>query len=144
MSQTEGHTLHKSHATTMDLKEMYSIATRQNSAWGIDGYQVPKQYLDPAKMAQEKKILEYIQNSKPIPAEKKYITKKRNFIDEELRLKNNKVGPSTYKLEDVWEITEEEKKKAKPKVGDRVTYIDAIFLEQKRRAVPGPGQYKIR
>jgi hypothetical protein len=35
----------------MDMQEMYKIATRSNTAWGIDGYQVPRHYADPIKMA---------------------------------------------------------------------------------------------
>jgi hypothetical protein len=72
-----------------------------------------------------------------------YITKKRNFIDDELRLKNKAVGPNSYKLKDAWDRAEIEKGKPKPKYGDRQTFIDQIFLEQKRRAVPGPGKYKL-
>ena len=69
----------------MDLPEMYKITTRQNTAWGIDGYQVPKLYHDSAKMAQDKELEELLKKRKPIPVTKKYITKKGNFLDDELK-----------------------------------------------------------
>lgn len=47
-----------------------------------------------------------MKTGKPVPSAKLYITKKRNFIDDELRLKNKAVGPNSYKLKDVWDTLE--------------------------------------
>lgn len=33
----------------MDINTMYKIATRENAAWGIEGYQVPKKNHDHIK-----------------------------------------------------------------------------------------------
>lgn len=81
-------------------------------------------------MKKDKEILEYVKKGKPIPGKKAENVKKKNFIDDELKHKNPKVGPNSYNLGDEWAMTEEEKaKRPKVKYGDRHTYIDHIFLE---------------
>ena len=121
----------------MDLLEMYKITTRASTVWGIDGYEVPRKYADPIKMSQDKKIEELLKAGKSIPPEKKLITKRGSYLDDELKMKNPKVGPSLYPLKDIWVISEEEKKRVKPKPGKRQTYIDEIFSNSKKRGVPG-------
>ncbi len=34
----------------MSVQEMYNIAFRTNQAWGIEGYEVPKNYNDARKI----------------------------------------------------------------------------------------------
>ena len=82
---------------------MYKIATRQNTTWGIDGYQVPKHYFDSNKAAKDKEIEELLKKGKPIPPVKRHVTKKGNFLDDELKLRpSKKVDPTTYKITDEW------------------------------------------
>eukprot|EP00330_Aristerostoma_sp_ATCC50986_P006603 CAMPEP_0114582896 /NCGR_PEP_ID=MMETSP0125-20121206/6757_1 /TAXON_ID=485358 ORGANISM="Aristerostoma sp., Strain ATCC 50986" /NCGR_SAMPLE_ID=MMETSP0125 /ASSEMBLY_ACC=CAM_ASM_000245 /LENGTH=60 /DNA_ID=CAMNT_0001776067 /DNA_START=43 /DNA_END=225 /DNA_ORIENTATION=+ len=33
-------------ATNISIKEMYDVSMRNNTAWGIEGYKVPKVYHD--------------------------------------------------------------------------------------------------
>jgi hypothetical protein len=44
----------------------------------------------------------FLKANKPIPEEKRHITKRGNFIDDELKMKNQKVGPGLYPLKDEW------------------------------------------
>ena len=81
---------------------MYKIATK-NDTWGIEGYEVPKFYHDSVKIAQDREIDEILKKGKPLPANKKHITKRGHFLDDELKQKPSKlVGPGSYKLEDEW------------------------------------------
>lgn len=40
----------------MHLVEMYKISTRQNTNWGIDGYEVPRSYFDHTKQLEQKTL----------------------------------------------------------------------------------------
>ena len=48
----------------MPMDEMYSISRRANTAWGVEGYEVPKQYADARKQMEDR---EYIKNAKKKP-----------------------------------------------------------------------------
>lgn len=121
---------------------MYKIATRSNTAWGIDGYQVPSHYFDPITHKEKKDIEELLSKNKTIPANNKYITKKGSFLLDEQKLTNKEVGPGKYIITDVWAKTaEESKKRIKFKPGNRDTFIDNIYKEQKLRSTPGPNVY---
>lgn len=39
------------------MDEMFKIATKQTSGFGIDGYEAPKRYVDPIKQVEERKFL---------------------------------------------------------------------------------------
>jgi hypothetical protein len=126
--------LHTNTASVIPIKEMYDISMRQNAAWGIEGYQVPKQYPDVRKLQEVREGKE----KKKAPRE----LKKQDYLTEAVRYAKDIPGPQ-YDIVKPWAI--ENKAKAPPKnVPNRHTYIDLITLEQKRRPMPGPGAYQLR
>jgi len=121
-------------ATIIPIKELYDISMRQNSGWGIEGYQVPKQYPDIRKLQEIRENKE----KKKAPRELKLT----DYLTEAVRFAKDVPGPQ-YDIVKPW--ADEKKAKPAPKVvPNRHTYIDLITLEQKRRPLPGPGTYQIR
>ena len=109
---------------------------RMNTAWGIEGYEAPRKYLDPRKLAEEREG----KQKKPAPK----ALKKGDYLTETIRTAKDTPGPNFYNVVKPW-FPEDKIKKEPPKhIPIKNTYIDQIILEQKRRPVPGPGAYKVR
>jgi len=126
--------LHANTVTTIPVREMYDISMRHNAAWGIEGYEVPKQYPDARKLQEVRENKE----KKKAPR----ALKSQSYLTEAVRFAKDVPGPQ-YDIVKPW--APENKNKAPPKnVPNRQTYIDQITLEQKRRPIPGPGAYQIR
>ncbi|EGR33008.1 hypothetical protein IMG5_063790 [Ichthyophthirius multifiliis] len=127
----------------MPLVEMYNITTRQNTTWGIDGYEVPKRYFDHLKQVQDREY-EKINKKGKYVKNNKYVTKRGCYLDDTIKLFKTSPAPNKYEVSYKWVNQQDiEKGKKKPKDTKRNTFIDDIFLEEKRRIKPGPGQYKI-
>lgn len=45
-------------ARSMDIGEMWSLINREDSNWGIEGYEVPKKYSDAKQQIWDRKVLE--------------------------------------------------------------------------------------
>jgi hypothetical protein len=124
--------LHKvSSATELGIEEMYKIATRQNTVWGVSGYEVPREYLDPIKMKEKR------ENKTWKGPEK---TKRGHYLEDDMKLHRGKPGP-IYDIVKPW--FDEKKKKAPVKYGDKKSYIDEIFRVPKEKRDPGPGAYNL-
>ena len=127
----------------MPIRDMYNVVTRTHAAWGIEGYEISKKYFDHNKAVEDKLYEEMRKKGKSIKNQK-HITKKGCYLDDEYSCQKNKPGPQKYDVTHKW-ISEAdiEKGKKRPKDTKRETFIEAIFLEQKRRGVPGPGKYNV-
>lgn len=126
----------------MTIQDMYKIATRTNQIWGIEGYQVPREYVDPLKQVEERHYIEMRKKGK-CDKPKGVVTKKGSYLDDLIKNLNQKIGPWTY--HHAYEYVNKadiEKGKKKPRNTNKLTYIDAIF-KQKDRAPPGPGKYNV-
>ena len=129
----------------MPVDEMFSISRRTNAAWGIEGYEVPKEYLDPAKQLQDR---EYIKNQKNKGRKNKmYVTKKGHFLQDLEKVYGKFPAPNHYKTEYKWlEAKPKDKKPKKVIPKNKGTFLDAISNEYtlKNFPVPGPGSYNLR
>lgn len=114
---------------------MYNVATRSNQAWGVDGYDVPRKYEDP----RPNKLYE----KKTVKDEEKKKMKKGDYLSYTLKVAATLPAPNAFQKPIEW-VDEKLKNKPKVKVGDRVTYVEQIFKDSKRRSVPGPGAYNLR
>jgi Sperm-tail PG-rich repeat len=109
---------------------MYEISTRQNAAWGIEGYEPPKQYLDPKKIAEQRE-------NKKTPAPR--ALKKGDYLTETLKAIKGFPGPNAYNIVKPW-FPEDKKGKAPPgKVPHKNTFLDQLAKSK----VPGPGAYNL-
>ena len=129
----------------MPVDEMFSISRRTNAAWGIEGYEVPKEYQDPMKQMKDR---EYIKNAKNKGRKNKmYVTKKGHFLNDLEKTYGKFPAPNAYKTETKW--LEAKPKTAKPKKDvpkNKGTFLDAINNEYtlKNFPIPGPGSYNLR
>lgn len=126
----------------MTILEMYKITTRSNTAWGVEGYEVPKEYVDPLKQIKDREYEEYRKKGK-IMKPKGKVTKRGNYLDDEIRLINQKIGPWTYhKPYEYVSKADIDKGKKRPTKTQKDSFIDTIF-KNKDRAPPGPGKYNV-
>lgn len=129
----------------MPVDEMFSISRRTHAAWGIEGYEVPKEYQDPMKQMKDR---EYIKNAKNKGRKNKmYVTKKGHFLNDLEKVYGKFPAPNTYHTETKW--LEAKPKHAKPKKDlpkNKGTFLDAITNEYtiKNFPIPGPGAYNLR
>ena len=114
----------------MSVNDMYKISTRAKP-WGIEGYEIPKDYLD------HKKLADIRENKKQPPPK---ATKRGSYMDDATRLKKFVPGPDHYNLN---QSVKEEKSKPSKSVANRATYIDEILTNGKKRPTPGPNAYNI-
>jgi len=117
----------------ISVKEMYSIAMRNNTVWGIDGYKVPAEYLDSRKLQEisSGKFTKKAPRALKLP----------DYLTETLRYAKTP-GPNAYNIVKPW--VDETKNKTQPKPTKKNSYIDLIIHENKTRPKPGPGAYNIR
>ena len=113
---------------------MYQVSRRVNSTWGVEGYEVPKQYVDPLKQVKER---EYIKNQKNKgQKDKRYVTKRGNFLDDLQKVSKGIPAPNEYKIVKKW--TDDSKKGAKREKKEDKGDKD------KKASGPGPGSYNLR
>jgi len=122
-------------ATLMTIPEMYKVATRSNQAWGVEGYEVPREYQDP----RPNKLYE----KKTVKDEDKKKMKKGDYLSYTLKMAATLPGPNAFQTPHNW-VDEKIKNRPKIKYGDRTSYVADIFKEAKLRSVPGPGAYNLR
>lgn len=108
---------------------------RNNTAWGIEGYQVPKEYLDSRKLGE----IHSGKFTKPAPRALKHL----DYLDLMTRTTRPYPAPNKYDIVKPW-VDEKNKGKAPKHVTKKNSYIDNIIHEAKRRPVPGPGSYNLR
>lgn len=129
----------------MPVDEMFSIARRTHAAWGIEGYEVPKEYQDPLKQIQDR---EFIKNAKNKGRkDKRYVTKRGNFLNDLEKTFGKLPAPNLYKTEIKWLEAKpkvKQPKRALPK--NKGTFLDAISNDYtlKNFPIPGPGTYNLR
>jgi len=118
----------------ISIKEMYNIAMRNNTVWGIEGYAVPRQYHDAKLMGEIAKG----NLKKPAPRALKTI----DYLADHMRAVKSVPAPNHYDLMKPW-VDEKNKPKAKH-VTKKNTFIDAIIRESTIKPTPGPGAHNIR
>jgi len=116
----------------ISVKEMYNIAMRNNTVWGIDGYKVPAEYLDSRKLQE----IHSGKFTRPAPR----ALKMPDYLTDTLRYAKTP-APNAYNIVKPWA---DDKKKTQPKPTKKNSYIDNIIFENKQRPKPGPGAYNIR
>lgn len=73
------------------------------------------------------------------------MTKRGHFYNDLEKMFKHVPGPNKYNVDHVW-ITENDKERGKKKPHDtkKLSYIDLIVDEAKKRPIPGPGKYNLR
>jgi len=118
----------------ISIKEMYNISMRNNSAWGIEGYAVPRQYYDAKKMGELAKG----NLKKPAPRALKTI----DYLADHMKAVKSVPAPNHYNMIKTWV---DEKNKPKPKYATKKnTFIDSIIREATIKPIPGPGAHNLR
>ncbi|CAK73021.1 unnamed protein product (macronuclear) [Paramecium tetraurelia] len=120
------------------MEDMFKIATKQTSAFGIEGYEVTKKYADPLKQMEDRKFATQKKGQKNLG----YVTRRGHYLEDQKRIYEKLPAPNKYDIVKPWVIPLQiaRSKSAPPK---RSTFIDQIFKEAKLRAVPGSGKYNI-
>ncbi|CAD8139487.1 unnamed protein product [Paramecium pentaurelia] len=120
------------------MEDMFKIATKQTSAFGIEGYEVPKKYADPLKQMEERKFSAQKKGQKNLG----YVTKRGHYLEDQKKIYEKLPAPNKYDIVKPWVIQAQStrSRSAPPK---RTTFIDQIFKEAKLRGVPGSGKYNI-
>ena len=120
---------------------MYKISTRTNAVWGVEGYEVPRQYIDPAKQILDRNFLTQKKGQKNT----KYVTKRGHYLNDLIKQHDKDPAPNAYKIEHKWVDPNQAKKIKIPAPKDKNTYIDVIYREgTKNKNKPGPGSYNLR
>jgi len=117
------------------IQEMYNIAMRNNTAWGIEGYSVPRQYYDCKKMG------DIVKGLIKTPAPK--ALKLQDYLTTHLRATKSVPAPNHYEIVKPW-VDEKNPPKPPKHITKKNTYIDSILREQQLRPIPGPGAHNIR
>jgi hypothetical protein len=117
------------------IKEMYNIAMRNNSAWGVEGYQVPAAYHDSRKIAEAKSG----KFKRPAPRALKNL----DYLTSHLAVAKTIPAPNHYNIVKPW-ATDKDKKSAPKYVTKKHSYIDTIIQEGIKRPTPGPGAHNLR
>lgn len=100
------------------------MATRSFAAWGVDGYEVPRNYHDYQKIIKEREYEEMRKKGKATDKPKIHVTKRGNFLDDEIKMKNKSTGPGSYNIIKNWSGKDDKDKKPVPKATKKMTYID--------------------
>jgi len=116
------------------IKEMFDIAMRNNTAWGIEGYAVPRDYVDSRKLQE----VSSGKVKRPAPRE----LKKQDYLTDIMRATKNVPAPNKYEIVKPW-VDEKNKPKA-VKPTKKSTYIDDIIRESQLKPTPGPGAHNLR
>lgn len=129
----------------MPVQEMFNISKRTNAAWGIEGYEVPREYIDPLKQIADRTFIKEAKNKGK--KTKQYVTKRGHFLMDLEKTYGKFPAPNAYKTEYKWlEAKPKEKgaKKIVPK--NKGTFLDVINNEYtlKNFPIPGPGNYNLR
>eukprot|EP01016_Furgasonia_blochmanni_P056480 TRINITY_DN9640_c0_g1_i3.p1 TRINITY_DN9640_c0_g1~~TRINITY_DN9640_c0_g1_i3.p1 ORF type:complete len:241 (-),score=44.34 TRINITY_DN9640_c0_g1_i3:289-1011(-) len=122
-------------ASHIPIQEMYKISARINTVWGIEGYDAPRKY-------GVIKFAKYMDTSKQTPK----ATNIPGFLDYITKMHKSTPAPNAYNTRPKW-IPNEGDPKAKPppvpKATKKLTFIDEIFENAKKKGftTPGPGAY---
>jgi len=118
----------------ISIKEMYNIAMRNDSAWGIEGYAVPRHYYDAKLMGEISKG----NVKKPAPRALKTI----DYLADHMRAVKGVPAPNHYEIVKPW-ADEKNKNKAPKYVTKKNTFIDSIIREATIKPTPGPGAHNV-
>ena len=120
------------------LEEMFRVSQRNNAAWGIEGYDVPRKYAD-AKKIKRNKELAALKPGKYIKAPEVYFCKKGLYLDFQYKSqtvsgneknKNRKFLPGPGKYHPTKKFKDELKEMAKapkPKLDMKAVRKDEIW-----------------
>ncbi len=138
----------------ISVDEMWSLTNREDKNWGIEGYEIHKNYCDPKKQIEEKKRnaenekvwarrghyekkVQTDKDGKPI------ILKRPNYLDEVVRVANSfyskeRADKLTEELKDKSLKPLEKKKKEDVRRAPRVLYTDWMTSNEKKKYAPNP------
>ena len=104
------------------IKEMWRVSQKNSTAWGIEGYDVPRKYHDPNEIRQKREFA-LVRPGKISKGPAQYVTKKGHYLD---RLyKSQKIGtmkggkpqfypgPGTYSKTKTYKEVQAKQSKAK-------------------------------
>jgi hypothetical protein len=111
------------------IKEMYNIAMRNNTAWGIEGYSVPRHYQDPKKTGEKKPAPRALKNA--------------DYLTDHLRATKSVPAPNHYEIMKPW-VNDKDKPKPLKHITKKNSYIDNIIRAQTLKPTPGPGAHNLR
>jgi len=114
---------------------MYSLASKDNTNWGISGYKVPREYLDAREMKMAREGTQKKASPKPL--------KKSDYLTDTVKNASKTPAPNHYEIVKPWFDTKKQNQSPSKSVGKRKTFLEEIELEGKRRPIPGPGAYDL-
>ena len=119
---------------------MYQLSLRNKSPWGVDGYNIPADYIDVAKIIKEREGKE---NRRSHKLSSSLQLKKGHFFDSIIRTARGVPGTGTYELQTSFVKQEERPGHARSKSSkiSRGTYVDKIFANAEKN--PSPGRVNI-
>jgi hypothetical protein len=125
----------------LSIPDMYNLSSKTYDAFGIAGYDPPKFYHDPAKVARDRELLKIKKGQKF----KGTVTKRGHYL-EDLKKMTFGPGPCAYTtIQTLPPIDDKNKKQPDKKNKDisKHSYIDVIFEQAAKRKAPGPGSYNV-
>ncbi len=108
----------------LTVRDVVDNLTKSKNQWGIEGYDIPK--YNPHF---DKSFTVKISN-----------IKKTSYLDDVMRKSKFIPAPWQYKIKDDGLI--DPKKKSPLSKMQKMTYLDLIEKEQKKKNIPGPGTYQ--
>ncbi|CAD8139398.1 unnamed protein product [Paramecium octaurelia] len=120
------------------MEDMFRIATKQTSTFGIEGYEVTKKYADPLKQMEDRKFSAQKKGQKNLG----YVTKRGHYLEDQKKIYEKLPAPNKYDIVKPW-VTEAQSARPRTAPPKRTTFIDQIFKEAKLRGVPGSGKYNV-
>ncbi|CAD8089233.1 unnamed protein product [Paramecium sonneborni] len=120
------------------MEDMFKIATRQTSVFGIEGYEAPKKYVDPIRQMEDRKFLTQKKGQK----NRNHVTKRGHYLEDLKKLYEKLPAPNKYDIVKPW-VSEKQEGRVKSAPQKRCTFIDQIFKEAKVRGIPGAGKYNV-
>jgi len=117
------------------IPEMYNIAMRNHTVWGIEGYTVPRQYHDAKLMGEISKG----NLKKAAPR----ALKTQDYLTSHLRATKSVPAPNHYNIVKAW-VDDKNKLKLPKHVTKKASYIDAIIRAATLKPTPGTGAHNVR
>ncbi len=126
----------KSILIELSIDDMYELSQRNKSPWGIDGYNIPADYIDAAKLIKERDLRE---NRRPNKQSNSLQLKRGHFFDSIIRAAKDIPGAGTYEMQTSFVKNAEKPGHARSKSSktSRGTYLDKIFSHAEKNPSPG-------
>lgn len=110
--------------SNIPVRLVYETANQKQRTFAIEGYQVPREYVDPLQIIEDREMLKIKKGGKP----RRRATKRGSFLEDELKLHKIVPGPGKYSFSEEWP----EKPKLKPRYSEKLTFIQEIIKQEKK------------